>query len=119
MSNDFGGFCHFEIPTYNLELSKIFFSTVFDWEVNANEVYPEYWFFKGGDTCGAFVLSDVKHQHGINHYIKVTDIVNVLEKVKSNGGNIMKEKTLIDKDHGYYAEFIDNVGNFFSLWSKD
>ena len=47
------------------------------------------------------------------------DLNNVLNKVEEAGGRIVMPKTLISKEMGYFAIFIDSQGNKLALYSKN
>jgi len=47
------------------------------------------------------------------------DLNNVLNKVEDAGGRIVMPKTLISKEMGYFAIFIDSQGNKLALYSKN
>jgi len=40
------------------------------------------------------------------------------EKIKTAGGQIIQEKTMISNKHGYYGKFKDTCGNIMGLWSS-
>jgi hypothetical protein len=46
------------------------------------------------------------------------DLSHVLERVEPAGGRIVMPKTLINKESGYFAIFIDSEGNKLALHSN-
>lgn len=54
----------------------------------------------------------------ITLYITVEDIEKSLETVKTNGGQVVKQKFLIGPGIGYTAFFKDTEGNELGLYSK-
>jgi predicted enzyme related to lactoylglutathione lyase len=46
------------------------------------------------------------------------DLDTVLSKVDEAGGRVVMKKTLINKESGYFAIFIDTEGNKLALHSK-
>ena len=55
----------------------------------------------------------------LNHIgLWVDDIDAALAKIVRAGGKTLAGKTKISDEFGYYALFLDNVGNRLGLWSK-
>jgi len=51
-------------------------------------------------------------------HIEVDDIEAALAKIDEAGGKTVSGKTKISDEFGYYAVFLDNVGNRLGLWSQ-
>lgn len=111
------GICHIEIPTTDPQKSKEFYSKIFDWKMN--QEMGEYITFSTPDNDGGGFTTDSKPvKDGVVLYIKVEDINKKLEEIKGAGGQVVKEKTGISEEYGYYALFTDPCGNIMGLWSK-
>ena len=110
-------FCHIEIPAPDLEKAKVFYEKLFLWKIN---IFPDnsYAFFDDGLVGGGFDPLLPISRDGINLVIAVEDINTKLKEIISDGGKIVKEKTLISEEHGYYASFLDPNGNRLSIWCK-
>ena len=112
--------CHVEIPTTDLGESKRFYETVFGWKV---DVLPEgnYAVFSPGEgeIGGGLDPSIPVGEGGSVAYVKVEDIPAALASITDNGGSIIKDKTQISPEYGFYALFKDCCGNKLGLWSKD
>ena len=47
------------------------------------------------------------------------DLNNILKRVEDAGGRVVLEKTLINKESGYFALFMDTEGNKLALHSNN
>jgi uncharacterized protein len=117
---------HFEIPCGDKEKAGEFYSNVFDWkmnpvpdmnytiahtvEVDEKQMPKEV----GAINGGLFNKGDGPVQVP-TITIKVDDISGKLEKIKSSGGEVVKEKSLVG-DMGYIAYFRDTERNIIGLW---
>lgn len=111
------GFCHIEIPTTDSKKSKEFYSKLFGWKINdSNQDYVE--FSTPDDDGGGFTTSSKPVQDGVVLYIKVEDIEKKLSEIEETGGKIVKGKTGISPEFGFYALFTDSCGNIMGLWAK-
>jgi uncharacterized protein len=112
------GICHIEIPCTDFEKAKNFYGGIFGWEI---QVIPEmdYAMFKAPDGIGGGFSKQLKvSDSGILFYIEVEDIEVALKKAESAGGQIVKEKTQISPEIGYFGIFADSENNIMGLWSK-
>ena len=110
--------CYWEIPSTDLTKSAEFYSKLFGWKMEKSG--DEYMMFEVEDgLSGGIYLSKEKPGKGVLVYIKVADIPAMLAKVVELGGKVMKAKTEIGNDWGYWAEFEDPGGcRSVMLWSK-
>ena len=113
-------FVHIELPAKDLEKAKEFYESVFEWEVVIQTGFDGYAFFKESEDGigGAFQKSDKIINGEVTLYISTDDIDLSLEKIEGNDGEIVKKKTQISDELGFYALFKDNTGNLMGLWSK-
>lgn len=113
-------FVHIEIPIKNFNSAKKFYETAFSWEVNTETGMPGFAFFKTGETgvSGAFYESKKVAKGEIMLHIQTEDIKSTLETIVDLDGKIIREKTAIGNDFGFYAVFEDCCGNQLGLWSE-
>ena len=111
---------HIEIPAPDLEKAKEFYSRLFGWKV---EFTPEmdYAMWSAGEDAvgGGFDKSYRPTNDGVLLHIGVDNIEAKLREIEAAGGKVLKGKTKISDEHGYYAEFTDVFGNKLALWSKE
>jgi len=118
---------HFEIPADDLERAKKFYSETFGWglqdmpEMNyviARSVESDE---KGMPKVAGAINGGMAKRGGNltapSFAINVDNIDESVEKVKSAGGTILKEKTAIGT-MGFIAYFKDTEGNVLSLWQN-
>lgn len=111
------GFCHIEIPTTDVGKSRAFYGEVFGWEFD--EGGDGYVMFRPpAGVGGGFTAERKPCEEGIALYIEVEDIPQTMRKIESSGGRIVTPKTKISDEFGFFAIFVDPVGNSLGLWSK-
>jgi len=117
---------HFAIHIDDMERAKSFYDGVFDWGFNA---YGPSDFFQiksdkseDGELIGALQsrkYSPVSEKLiGLECTIGVEDIDEIIEKVKSNGGQIVMPKTVIPSV-GWVVKFWDTEGNLICAMEFD
>ncbi|MDP3148838.1 MAG: VOC family protein [Ignavibacteria bacterium] len=115
MANQF--IAHVEIPSTNLEASKEFYKKVFDWDLkdfgNGYLLYNSH----KGITIGLRKVKKVNTGDSTIFHVSVTDIEDALDKVKTAGGKVFREKTVIPV-FGWFALLIDNEGNIIGLYQS-
>ncbi len=108
---------HIEIPSSDLNQTKDFFNKVFGWEFkpfgNGYMLYNNH----KGTMVGIRLVDKVNSGDTTVFHINVTGIDEILGKVKSNGGKIFKEKSVIPA-MGWYALLKDPQGNIIGLYQK-
>jgi predicted enzyme related to lactoylglutathione lyase len=109
---------HMEIPVNNIKKAKEFYEKMFNWQVTITG--DNYAFFKDAEDGigGGFEVSDKKMRGEFILYISTESIEDSLEKILEIGGKLVKEKTKISDEHGFYATFEDIFGNIMGLWSR-
>jgi len=112
------GICHFEIPSTDIGKSREFYSGLFGWEFQA-EGDPDYAMFSAPDGPGGGIekASPGRGAH-VNIYIEVKDIAATLAEAAKLGGKVVKGKTLINEEFGYWAMVSDPSGVNIGLWSR-
>jgi hypothetical protein len=105
-----------EFPANDIEATKAFFTTVFDWFFI--DYGPEYTAFSNEGIDGGFFKSDliVSTENGsalIVFYSK--DLEQTQAKIKSAGGSIIKP--IFSFPGGRRFHFGDPSGNEYAVWS--
>ena len=114
----------FEIPAINFHQAVSFYNQIFGFEmesVESNEHSMAY-FPNSGGMGGAIVCGPGSHpgEAGPLIYLNAgNDLSEVLNKVPEAGGRIVMNKTLINKESGYFAIMIDSEGNKIALHSSN
>jgi predicted enzyme related to lactoylglutathione lyase len=116
---------HFEIPMDDEARAKKFYAETFGWQLKD---VPEMSYImattvdKANPTPGGMsAINGGMMKKGIvngpSMAINVADIDAATEKVKANGGKIVKEKIAVG-DMGFMVYFKDTEGNVMSLWQS-
>ena len=111
--------CHIELPSTDLRISKEFYERVFGWRVELLDD-GEYAFFREPTVSGGFDPARMPSpdDSGPRVMIEVASIEDKIKEIVEAGGKLLKQRTLISEDFGYYALFRDPSGNTLGLWSK-
>ena len=110
--------CHFEFMVSDMEKAKTFYQSIFDWEIK-DAGMPGYLFINTGSEPegGLTEKPPEATAYSLGQYFLVDNIDETLEKVISNGGEVLVQKSEIP-NIGYYAVFLDpdkiSVGLFES-----
>ncbi len=110
---------YWEIPSTDTAATARFFEKLFGWKMTPS--VEDYWMFEveGGMSGGIQPVAEAPG-HGVMVYIRVEDIPAVLSQVAELGGEVLKTKTEIGNDWGYWAEFKTPGGcRSVALWSKE
>ena len=113
---------HFEVPADDPARAQKFYSQVFGWKFDKWDGPMEYWMTITGDNkepgINGGLMKRVPGQFGITNYIEVSSIDEFLNKIRSNGGNVIVPKTSIS-EVGYFAKCTDTEGNIFGIIQLD
>lgn len=114
----------FEIPVINFEEALRFGNYLYEIDIKTNETgdYNMAFFPVKGSVGGAIVWGpgSVPSNKGSLLYLNgVDDLNNLLIRVKEAGGPVIMPKTLISKEYGYFAIFIDRGGNKMAFHSNN
>jgi len=113
----------FEIPVTDMERAKRFYSEVFKLNIEVQDLGDKpYGFFpmRGYGNSGALVkhVDFQPSAKAATVYLNAgRDLSEPLSRVEAAGGKILVPKTMISKEMGYYALFIDSEGNRVGLHS--
>ena len=113
-----GSFCHAELPTPDLEKSRSFYEGSFGWTFRIVPGMETYAMFTTSNGFDAGPNAEPPSEAGPILHIEVDDIDAALTKIADAGGATVIGKTEISDEFGYYAIFLDNVGNRLGLWSQ-
>jgi predicted enzyme related to lactoylglutathione lyase len=116
----------FEIPAADINRAKKFYETVFNINMESqNMMGMEMAFFPwdpgNGKVAGALVQSDmhIPSGHGVKIYLNGNpDLAVPLANVEKAGGTVTMPKTLIDEQTGYMAFIVDSEGNTVGFHSQ-
>ncbi len=117
-----GGITHIELHTRDLAASRRFYEEIFRWEFKITPGWDTYARFttpdgqEGGFDAGP--RADAPSDKGPILYIEVDDIDAALGRIERMDGRALVRKTKISDEFGYFALFLDNVGNRLGLWSR-
>ncbi|PSR09236.1 MAG: lactoylglutathione lyase [Bacteroidetes bacterium] len=114
----------FEIPAIDFHQAVNFYNHIFGitMEQNITPVNAMAFFPATGGIGGSVVAGQgyVPSDCGPLIYLNGgKDLNNVLNKIEAAGGRVIMPKTLISKEMGYFAVFIDSQGNKLALYSKN
>ena len=113
----------FEIPAVNFQQAVDFYNYIYgiEMETNFDGNYAMAFFPANEGIGGAIVAGPGSTPSDTGALIYLNggkDLNLILKKVEKAGGRIIMSKTLISKDSGYFAIFIDSEGNKLALHSK-
>jgi predicted enzyme related to lactoylglutathione lyase len=109
-------FVHIELQTKDLDRSKKFYASLFDWKL---EEFPEmdYTIINVGEGTGGGMMKNPLPDGPDNWlpYILVDDIASGTKKAKSLGATIAQDITEVP-DMGWLSVILDPTGAPFGLW---
>ena len=116
----------FEIPVTDMQRAKHFYQVAFgihmeDMNMPGMEMAGFPYEAGSGKASGALVKSDYSKPSidGVLIYLNANpDMTDVLDRILSEGGQMIMPKTLIAPEIGYMANFIDTEGNRIALHSQ-
>lgn len=108
---------HIEVPSSDLDQTKLFFNKVFGWEFKP--FGKGYLLFNNhkGIMVGLRQVEKVNSGDTTVFHVNVPSIDETLKAVKESGGSVFKEKTVIPA-MGWYALLKDPQGNIVGLYQK-
>ncbi len=110
---------HFEIGVRDVNTAIDFYSKLFGWEFSIElEGYGVSGIGNAPEGLGLYPM-DEGMQPWVTAYLKIENIEETLEKAVQAGGTILRERTLIDDVHGWYAWFADPEGNKIGIWEPN
>ncbi len=117
----------FEIPVNDMARAKHFYQVAFGIHMQEEDMMGMTMAFfpyesGSGKASGALVKSQYHKPgtEGVLIYLNANpDMVPILERIQSEGGQIIMPKTQITPEIGYMAFFIDTEGNRVALHSQN
>lgn len=114
----------FEIPALDFDQAVKFYNHIYGIEMvrNVSDVSAMAFFPETSGVGGAVIAGpgSIPSATGPLLYLNGgNDLNDILNKVEAAGGRVVMPKTLISKDTGYFAIFIDSQGNKLALHSKN
>ncbi len=117
-----GGIAHVELPTTDLAATRRFYEEIFGWRVDIVPGWETYAMFTTPDGQGGGFTSgpqaEAPSATGPILHLEVADIDATLAGIAKMGGKTLAPKTKISDEFGFFALFLDNVGNRLGLWSR-
>jgi predicted enzyme related to lactoylglutathione lyase len=116
----------FELPVIDFDRAKRFYETIFDYQMPENQMGPArmgflLYDFQNGGRGGAIVHNPELYTPSANGtlvYLNCDpDLSLVSGRVVSAGGKILREKTQVGPNLGYWALIVDTEGNRVALHS--
>jgi hypothetical protein len=110
---------HWHIPSVHPDADARFFEQLFGWKLTPSE--DHYWMFAIEDGVSGGIMPVAEPPgHGVTVYVGVDDIPATLARVVELGGEVVRPKSTIGGDWGYWAEFKAPGGcRSVALWSQD
>jgi predicted enzyme related to lactoylglutathione lyase len=116
----------FEIPTEDFNRAKIFYETLFNYEMQVliNEVSFKMGLFPGEQRApGAIVWHPGFYKSSSTEGVLIyfdgnPDLSNILNRVEASGGKVIIPKRQISPEFGFMAVFTDSEGNRLALHSN-
>jgi predicted enzyme related to lactoylglutathione lyase len=110
------GISYLRIPAIDAAKSAAFYHKVFSWKVREDPQTPS--FEDGtGHVIGHWKTDiPVVGEAGVIPYIYVNSVRNVMEKIRTQGGTIVREP--YQEGELWVAKFRDPAGNVFGIWQN-
>lgn len=117
-----GRVIHFDLEAQNPERAIQFYEEVFDWNFTKWDGPMEYWLIQTGPEeepgiHGGLARTESEKPLTTNT-IGVKNLDATLEKIKSLGGKVVRDKGPI-KGVGWIAYVLDTEGNYFGVIEED
>ena len=114
MEYELGNICHIEVAAPDMEKTKDFYGEVFGWTFT--QLHDHYEFFDAGNMRGGLDADGTPQSDGTVLVLACEDIDEKLSEIEGAGGTTLRERTEIEGGRGFYAYFVDPVGNRMGLW---
>lgn len=109
-----GKVSYLQIPAIDAEVSSAFYRDVFGWELRGTAEHRSFT-DASGELIGAFIIDlAISREPGILPYIYVDGLDAAVERIKSHGGEIVREP--YPEGDLWVATFRDPAGNVVGVW---
>jgi predicted enzyme related to lactoylglutathione lyase len=115
-----------EIETPEPEAFQQFHGAMWGWAFEPafadTELDADYWIIKGdGETLGGLQRSQgaAPPRAGTRLYVEVSDLEEVLERVRFLGGKVERPRTGLGGDDRWFATALDPTGVSFGMWTAN
>ncbi len=109
-------FVHIELETKDVDKSKKFYTSLFDWKLGDIPGMDYTIINVGEGTGGGMMKNPMPENPDIwLPYILVDDVAASTEKAKSLGATVVKDITEVP-DMGWFSVILDPTGAAFGLW---
>jgi uncharacterized protein len=111
-----GTVSYMQIPAVDVDASGRFYSAAFGWSVrpDGNSAHRSFG-DASGEFIGAFVTDRaISREPGVLPYIYVTGIDAAVERIRSSGGELVREPYA--EGDLWVATFRDPAGNVIGIW---
>jgi predicted enzyme related to lactoylglutathione lyase len=113
---------HFDLPADDPKRAIRFYEKVFGWKIEKWDGPIDYWLIMTGDEeepgIDGGLAKREEPDEGIVNTLDVPSVDEFIEKVKKNGGKIVREKHPVP-GVGYMATIEDTEGNLFGMMEED
>ena len=113
-----GSICHLEVFALDLNESAKFYGDLFGWTARPHDAGYLFWEDEEGMTGGFTTAGAPVTNPAATFYIRVEEIPKALANIQQAGGVVIRERTEIGGDNGFYALFRDPAGNNVGLFCK-
>ena len=112
-----GGLSYLHIPAVDVHQSAVFYEQVFGWTIRRRETDHPGFDDGSGQVSGAWVTDQaISREPGLLPYIYVDRIDKAIERIKAQGGEIVKAP--YPEGNLWVATFRDPEGLVIGLWQE-
>ncbi len=112
-------FAHVELPTTDLELASKFYEALFHWTFKSFYTDDYLLIYAGSEAIGG--LTQVHEMPPANeyfNYVEVPDIDRMLAAAEPLGGKMLRPKSELPANMGWYAILRTPDGYHLGIWQK-
>ena len=115
-----GDIVYIELALKEIEETLVFYKKLFQWSIVESHFSRQaYYMFKtrGNRLSGAFDANVLPSVEGVQMYLQCDDIEETLERIERDfpRAKVLKPKTFLSKEYGWYALIVDPSGNRIGL----
>jgi uncharacterized protein len=113
-------FEHVEIPTTDIRKAAKFYSALLQWKLEKFYGDDYLMIHTPDDTIigGLTQVKEVHYQEEFTIYVGVPDVTEMLQRAVALGAKIVREKTELPDNHGFYGKIKTPDGYCLGLWSR-